>query len=376
MPIVKPIFIAALLIGGIFLSNESFCQSIYKLTIRPPEGAPSLRIRITIDNGKIVQTRTYLMKDHPLLITGPSFGFKTWVSIEKLPGIGFSPVKKEFLIGGSPASFVISGGKSQKGEIQFENQVEDVSSLQGQFDSLTRVEAREIHRLRLRHPGANDPDFQEQFETIRKKHLKQEFRFLAQNQDSYYSFLILQRKLATDPYAEPERLYRCYSGFPGEWQNTSAGKSLGEYLYGLVVFRSENIKAPHFRSHDISGKPIRYMGNSSHYTLVNLWATWCIPCVKELPALKLIARTDSQKLQIISISLDQNKDKMMAFVKKHGMEWPQIFGDSALITKFGGGLGIPLLYLIDKKGMIVYNRLTEGDNNQLDKLKDLIEKLP
>ena len=96
--------------------------------------------------------------------------------------------------------------------------------------------------------------------------------------------------------------------------------------------------------------------------LVDFWATWCGPCVKEMPALKeLRARLAPGGFEILGVALDQEAAQPKAFVKDAGYAWPQIFeppaegadpGTTPLALKFGAP-PIPLKLLIDRDGRLV-----------------------
>jgi peroxiredoxin len=90
--------------------------------------------------------------------------------------------------------------------------------------------------------------------------------------------------------------------------------------------------------------------------LVDFWATWCGPCVKELPNVKAAYEKHHDKgFEVIGISLDQEKSDLDAFVKKNAMPWPQAFDgkgwQNALAAKFGIS-SIPATFLVGKDGKI------------------------
>ena len=89
------------------------------------------------------------------------------------------------------------------------------------------------------------------------------------------------------------------------------------------------------------------------YVLLNLWATWCGPCVKELPALaKLQAALPKDRFEIVAVDVARGTPADAAsFLKAHGAERlaPFIDTDLALMRAFGA-FGLPLSVLIDDKG--------------------------
>ena len=69
---------------------------------------------------------------------------------------------------------------------------------------------------------------------------------------------------------------------------------------------------------DPDGKPTSLKAFADKPTLVNLWATWCGPCVKELPTLDRLARADNGRLNVVAISQDEAPHaSVVAFLQKH-----------------------------------------------------------
>ncbi|MEO0416117.1 MAG: TlpA disulfide reductase family protein [Verrucomicrobiota bacterium] len=109
------------------------------------------------------------------------------------------------------------------------------------------------------------------------------------------------------------------------------------------------------------GKDIDLAEMKGKVILVDFWATWCGPCVQEMP--NIIAAYDKHKadgFEVIGISLDDSKDKLDAFVSENGMTWPQYFDgkgwQNELVQRFGI-TGIPATFLIGKDGKVVASNL-------------------
>ena len=89
--------------------------------------------------------------------------------------------------------------------------------------------------------------------------------------------------------------------------------------------------------------------------LVNLWATWCVPCVEEMPALDRLQAQLGDKLTILAISEDRQGETVVApFLEQHAIKHLGIFLDpkSAATSEFGAQ-GLPTSYLIARDGTIV-----------------------
>ncbi len=114
--------------------------------------------------------------------------------------------------------------------------------------------------------------------------------------------------------------------------------------------------APQFAAEDVKGSPLRLASYRGKYVLIDFWATWCAPCIAELPRLQAAYRTyHDSGFEIISISLDENKGAVTDFVKARNIPWPQIHNGTSradLVESFGV-ITIPAVYLIDPEGTIV-----------------------
>ena len=111
--------------------------------------------------------------------------------------------------------------------------------------------------------------------------------------------------------------------------------------------------------------------------LINFWATWCTPCVEELPQVKAAYdKFHRQGFEVIGVSLDEDKTKLERFLKQNGIAWPQYFDGKSQVednNKFAqefGIDGIPHVLLVDKKGCLRVDQihLPDGFEETVKKL--------
>ena len=88
--------------------------------------------------------------------------------------------------------------------------------------------------------------------------------------------------------------------------------------------------------------------------LLNLWATWCAPCVKEMPSFEtLYRRFRSQGLTVLAVSLDKDRSaKVQEFVDKYKLSFPVLLDTEGVAEKLYPSFTIPFTYVIDKQGRV------------------------
>lgn len=105
---------------------------------------------------------------------------------------------------------------------------------------------------------------------------------------------------------------------------------------------------------DMQGQQQRLQDYRGKWVLVNFWATWCPPCLEEIP--DLIALYDAHRnkdLVVIGVALDSTKDSVVEFVAKKKISYPVVLGDYDLASQVGDVEALPTTYLYDPTGKLV-----------------------
>lgn len=181
------------------------------------------------------------------------------------------------------------------------------------------------------------------------------------------------------------RLFLTYGKefFPADFYNEMRGKVNPAYLSRAEALRQAEIDAQKyaeqerkatavgnpfkdFDSKTIDGRDIRFseLVEKGKVTLLDFWASWCIPCIQESKELKELYKTYHGKgFNIVSVSLDTDKQKWLHAIQKHELPWTHIstlkgFKDPGAIEY--AVQAIPYIILIDRNGNII-NQNQHGD---------------
>ena len=119
---------------------------------------------------------------------------------------------------------------------------------------------------------------------------------------------------------------------------------------------------------DVSGKTMNLSDFRGKWVLVNFWATWCPPCLAEIPDL---VRMKDEKIAVIGIAVSyRNRNEVTDFVKQHAISYPVVMGSEDIASSFGGIDTLPTTFLYSPEGKLVGSH--EGPLTQ-DEILDFIK---
>jgi thiol-disulfide isomerase/thioredoxin len=122
----------------------------------------------------------------------------------------------------------------------------------------------------------------------------------------------------------------------------------------------------------VDGREVDVEAMRGKVILIDFWATWCGPCIGEIPnVVAAYKKLHDKGFEIIGISFDQDKDKLVSLTKEKEMTWPQFFDGKGWGNEFGkkyGISGIPTMWLINKQGMVVDTSARGGLAEKVEKL--------
>lgn len=125
-----------------------------------------------------------------------------------------------------------------------------------------------------------------------------------------------------------------------------------------------------FNLTDSAGQQHRLADYRGKWVLVNFWATWCPPCVEEIPELSELAASRAE-LVVLGVALDYDDAAYVRrFAAEHGMAYPLVLGNRRLAAQIGKVPVLPATYLYNPKGKIVLRRLGPVTREQIEQIID------
>jgi peroxiredoxin len=122
---------------------------------------------------------------------------------------------------------------------------------------------------------------------------------------------------------------------------------------GIRATITEHRVAPDFSLPQLNGQQLHLSDYRGKLVLLDFWATWCDPCREEIPHfVELQNKYRDHGLQIVGISMDDGPEPVRDFYQHFKMNYPVVMGDATTGELYGGVLGLPMAFLIDRDGRI------------------------
>ncbi len=130
---------------------------------------------------------------------------------------------------------------------------------------------------------------------------------------------------------------------------------------------------PDFELPDLQGKVFHLSENREKVVLINFWATWCPPCIDEMPSLEKLHRALGEKgLEIVSVSVDDSPDKIEEFRKALGLSFTVLHDKGAKVSRAYQTFKYPESYLVGRDGNLAWKVVGPRDWIAPDLMLDLI----
>jgi peroxiredoxin len=193
---------------------------------------------------------------------------------------------------------------------------------------------------------------------------EKQFEFAKNNPNSYFALVALSESAGTK--VDVKKVEPVYKALKAEYRNTDMGKELGQRIDAAGT-TAVGMQAPEFTQNNVEGKPISLSSLKGKYVLVEFWASWCVPCRAGNPNLvKQYELYKDKGFEIISVSLDNVKERWVDAIKKDGLPWLQVSdlkGWNNAVGRLYGVRAVPQSFLLDKDGKVISNTLRDETLN-------------
>jgi len=112
--------------------------------------------------------------------------------------------------------------------------------------------------------------------------------------------------------------------------------------------------APEFKLSSLEGKEVSLKDFAGKPVIINFWATWCVPCIKEMPELESFwHKKRADGLELLMINLKESRDVVSGFIWKSNFTFKVLLDETGKTSEDFQVFGLPCTYFVDRKGVIV-----------------------
>jgi thiol-disulfide isomerase/thioredoxin len=348
----------------LLLTNCLEAQKHFYLTAEFPPGIEVDKVEVWLKdvNGskKIAPTSK---KGNRLVFEGDYYSIYAVLNFRSITEPSCGSFSNEFFINDSPATITFL--EADKKEYPFHNyktknildfkdeKIKLNNYIQAERQIALDYERKHIDQIMGEH---RDADVQSKSIQLVKAMRRKELEYVISNKASYYSFYTFREDITKYGIVSSDSLIAVFNSFSDEFRLTDEGNFINESLHlnrpdtkepYAIDFTATDINRRKFKLSDFQGK---------QYVLLHFWATWCSPCMKELPEIRKVREEyHSDQLQIVSVALPSKVyADFKKTLKKFGMDWIHIYNDADLYNKLGNK-HTPRICLVDKNGMVIYD---------------------
>jgi|SRR5665647_148076 len=364
----------------IFIGQASFGQRKESIKVQLPPGIDYTKLILNYNNGQYIKEIKPIIVNNAFTISDScysryanlTFFYPDSTETEGISGVAI-------WVSGKPSNISFyQDGLKNKNPFRNYNLVNALSSGdvgEDRYYKFIDTELKDAQNFYFKNRDSINTN-EKYLDILRKKQEigeRKGLEFIALNANQYYSIWVFKNEIVPSSSLRADSLLRFFQQvFPDSLKQTYEGNEIIKRLKGRISTKKGG-EAPDFRVKDIKGNVVSLNGLRGKYVLLDFWASWCVPCMEAMPQIKsLHQKYPKDQLEIISITVDKTYGNFSAALKKINADWTQIYQGSDLVTRYGVGL-IPQVFLINEKGVMVFNMEEEKDY-QFIKLKKILEE--
>ena len=134
--------------------------------------------------------------------------------------------------------------------------------------------------------------------------------------------------------------------------------------------------APDFTLPDLSGKSHRLGDLRGRIVVLNFWATWCPPCIEEMPSLEKLHRALADKgVAVVAVSVDERFSDVGAFISRFGLTLPVLYDEGKKVSRKYQTFKYPETYILDREGRLKSKVVGPRDWAAPTVIRDMVQLL-
>jgi thiol-disulfide isomerase/thioredoxin len=146
-------------------------------------------------------------------------------------------------------------------------------------------------------------------------------------------------------------------------------------LAAVTALLFSALPAAAFDLTDTQGQRHKLTDYKGRWVVMNFWATWCVPCIQEIPEIAEFQKAHPDVV-VIGVAMDaENVAKVKQFAKKTGHDYALVLGDEAVEKQLGEPRALPTTRIYDPSGKVVYDRIGRVSRKFLEEATSTPAKL-
>ena len=127
-----------------------------------------------------------------------------------------------------------------------------------------------------------------------------------------------------------------------------------DFMESLALIRiDEKVMAQNFALKDLNGNLVHLKDYRGKVVLLNFWATWCLPCLVEMPSMeKLFNKYKNKDFVILAVDMQEDLETVKKFKERFNLSFPILLDEEGVVATYYGVRGIPATYFIDREGYL------------------------
>lgn len=342
---------------------------------------------IHFENGKFNELININKEDSSIIVKRPSYSVYPRLKVSYKKGFSL-----EYFVDGLPAILNLHFDEKRENGALYSKNTENLTLIYDTTSNVIYRDLRKDQEVELKNLSNifnkhgqevwKSDSLKNELSHLAKIVNKKSLLFIKDRPDDFFSFYyFIDQVVGLSSFIEKDSDY--YSmllsyfneTFPDKYLNSSDGQRTRELLQRKIspLLLKVNDIIPLDTLIDIHGNEILINNVKEEFLLLDFWASWCGPCIRQIPNIKSLRNEFSeQQVKFIGISIDRDSTEFLNSIKENEMNWTHVFDKNNLILNKLDIKAIPTLILIDRKGKILYKGT--GDSDFKEKITAIINK--